>query len=152
MRAVELPVLLLDAYPLVSDWSGGFSDYIARLERGRRNAGDRPLWIAPQAFGKPNAWKTPAPEEIRAQVWLALAHGAKGLVHFIYQSTTGLEGDGILGLVDMDLKPIDGRLDELERLNADLDRLSPTLLSLRPAEVAPPEVPGSVVARAFSGG
>jgi hypothetical protein len=151
LRAVELPVLLLDAYPLVSDWSGGFSDYIARLERGRRNAGDRPLWIAPQAFGKPNAWKTPAPEEIRAQVWLALAHGAKGLVHFIYQSTTGLEGDGILGLVDMDLKPIDGRLDELERLNADLDRLSPTLLSLRPAEVAPPEVPGSVVARAFSG-
>ena len=150
LRAVELPLLLLGSYPLVSDWSRDFSDTITRIERGRRNAGARPFWIAPQAFGQRNAWKTPAAEEIRAQVWLGLAHGAKGLVHFIYQSTTGLEGDGIQGLVDMDLKPIDGRLDELKRLNADLDRLSPTLLSLCPAEFAPPEVPGSVVARAFS--
>jgi hypothetical protein len=149
LPAVELPVLLVDAYPLVSDWSGGFSDYIARMESSRWNAGDRPLWIAPQAFGKRNRWKTPTPEEIRAQVWLALAHGAKGLVHFIYQSTTGLHGDGIQGLVDMDLKPIDGRLDELERINGDLDRLSPTLLSLRPRDFALPEVPSSVVARAF---
>ena len=150
LRTVKLPVLLLDAYPLVSDWSGDFSDHIAQLERGQRNACDLPLWIAPQVFGKPNAWKTPRREEICAQVWLALAYGAKGFVHFIYQSTTGVEGDGIQGLVDMDLNQIDGRLDELKRINVDLERLAPTLLSLRPAEFTPPEVPGSVVARAFS--
>jgi len=150
LSTVKLPVLLVDAYPLVSDWSGDFSEYVAQMERGQRNAGDRPLWIVPQVFGKPNAWKTPRREEIRAQVWLALAYGAKGFVHFIYQSTTGVEGDGIQGLVDMDLNRIDGRLDELKRINVDLDRLSPTLLSLRPAEFTFPEVPRSIVARAFS--
>ena len=151
LRTVNLPVLLVVSYPLVADWSGDFSDYIAQLERARRSAGGRPLWVATQVFGKPTAWKTPAPEEIRAQVWLALAFGATGFVHFIYQSITGVEGDGIQGLVDTDLNPTDGRLDELTRINADLDRLSSTLLSLCPAEFAPPKVPGSVVARAFSG-
>ena len=50
----------------------------------------------------------------------------------------------------MDLNPIDGRLDELKQINADLDKLSSTLLSLHPAEFIPPQVPDSVVARAFS--
>jgi len=74
-----------------------------------------------------------------------------GFVDFLCQSITGIEGDGIQGLVDMDLHQTDGRLDELTRINADLDKLSSVLLSLCPADFAPPEVPRSVVARAFSG-
>ena len=146
---MNVPVLLVDSYPVVSNWSGDFSGYVEQLERGQRNAGDRPLWIIPQVFGKPEVWKTPTPEEIRAEVWLALAYGAKGFIHFIYQSTTSNGEEWIRGLVDMDLNPIDGRLDELKQLNADLDRLAPTLLSLHPTEFTPPQVSDSVVARAF---
>jgi hypothetical protein len=149
LRTVNVPVLLVDSYPVVSNWSGDFSGYVEQLERGQRNAGDRPLWIIPQVFGKPEVWKTPTPEEIRAEVWLALAYGAKGFIHFIYQSTTSNGEEWIRGLVDMDLNPIDGRLDELKQLNADLDRLAPTRLSLHPTEFTPPQVSDSVVARAF---
>jgi len=149
LSTVNVPVLLVDSYPVVSNWSGDFSGHIAQLERGQRNAGERPLWIIPQVFGKPKVWRTPTREEIRAQVWLALAYGAKGFIHFIYQSTTGNGEEWIRGLVDMDLNPTDGRLDELRQINADLDKLAPTLLSLRPADLVAPDVPDSVVARAF---
>ena len=151
LSTLQLPTLLVDAYPLVNDWSGDFSEHVVQLQRAQRLAGDRPLWIAPQVFGKLNRWKNPTRAEIRVQIWLAIAHGAKGFMHFIYQSTTGAEGDAIQGLVDSNLDPIDGRLDELKRINADLARLSPTLLTLRPMDLRLPDVPDAVVARAFSG-
>lgn len=149
LTTVNVPVLLVDSYPVVSNWSGDFSGYVEQLQRGQRNAGDRPLWIIPQVFGEAKMWKTPTPEEVRAEVWLALAHGAKGFIHFMYQSTTSNGEEWIRGLVDMDLNPIDGRLHELKQLNADLDSLAPTLLSLHAAEFTPPQVSDAVVARAF---
>ena len=105
----------------------------------------------PTGVGQLNEWKTPTRAEIRAQIWLAIAHGAKGFVPFIYQPIGDVDGDGILGLVDQDLDPVDGRLDELKRINADLARMSATLLALRPVELRLPDVPDVVVARAFSG-
>ncbi|HET6455143.1 MAG TPA: beta-galactosidase, partial [Armatimonadota bacterium] len=153
LKAVDYQVLLIDIYPLSPNWSGDWSGYIGQLERGQRNAGERPLWVILQAFGKPNnSWKIPTPEEIRAQVWLALAHGAKGIVYFIYQSTTGFQGEWLQGMVDMDLKPMDSRLEEVGRINADITKLAPTLLRLKPADFKLPEVPASVVAKGFTDG
>ena len=152
LKTVDYRVLLIDIYPLGVGWNGDFSGYIHELERGARNAGDRPLWVILQAFGKPNAWKIPTPEEIRAQVWLALAHGAKGIVYFIYQSTTGYQGEWLQGLVDMDLKPMDSRLDEVGRINADIKKLAPTLPKLKPADFKLPEMPPSIVAKGFTDG
>jgi hypothetical protein len=152
LKTVDYQVLLIDIYPLGVGWNGDFSGYIGELQRGARNAENRPLWVILQAFGKPNAWKIPTPEEIRAQVWLALAHGAKGIVYFIYQSTTGHQGEWLQGLVDMDLKQMDSRLDEVGRINADIRKLAPTLLKLRPADFTLPEVPSSVIVGAFSDG
>ena len=48
LRRLQLPVLLMDGYPIVHDWSGDFSDHVVQLKRAQRLAGDRPLWIAPQ--------------------------------------------------------------------------------------------------------
>jgi len=151
LDTVDYQVMLIDVYPLVLGWSGDFSGYIGELERAKKNVGNRQFWMTPQVFGKPKVWKIPTPEEIRAQAWLALAYGAKGFMHFIYQSTTSIQGESLQGLVDMNLNQMDGRLDELEQFNADLDKLSPTLLSLRPAEFATPEVPEPVVIKAFTG-
>jgi len=107
--------------------------------------------VITQVFGKPNAWKIPTPEEIRAEVWLALAHGANGIHYFIYQSTTGYQGEWLQGLVDMDLKQMDARWDEIGRINADLRKLAPTLVGLEPAEFPIPLTGSeSVVARGFT--
>jgi len=151
LTAVDYQVLLIDVYPLVIGWSGDFSGYIYEIERAQRNAGERQFWMIPQVFGKPKVWKIPTVEEVRAQVWLALAYGAKGFIHFIYQSTTGFnQGEWLQGMVDMDLNQMDARLDELKHINADLDKLSPTLLSLRPTESVPAEVPDGVVIKTFT--
>ncbi len=152
LETVDYQVLMIDIYPLHPNWSGDWTHYIRELERGQRNQGDRPLWVILQAFGKPNnAWKIPTAEEIRAQVWLALAHGAKGIVYFIYQSTTGFQGEWLQGMVDMDLKPMDGRLAEVGRINAQIHKLAPTLLRLKPAEFALPSVPDQCLVKGLIG-
>jgi hypothetical protein len=50
----------------------------------------------------------------------------------------------------MDLKPTDARLDEVGRINADIRKLAPILLDLKPADFALPPVPDSVLARPFT--
>ena len=134
LETVDYQVLLTDIYPIVTTFSGDLSYFILEAERGQRNAGNRPLWVIPQAFGRGmGVWRIPTPEELRAQVWLALACGAKGILYFIYQSTTSFQGEWLKGLVDMDLKPMDGRWDEVAKINSDLRKLAPTLLRLKPA-------------------
>lgn len=151
LKIVDYQVLVIDIYPLHPNWSGDWNGYISELQRGQRNQGDRPLWVILQAFGKPNnSWKIPTPEEIRAQVWLALAHGAKGIVYFIYQSTTGFQGEWLQGMADMDLKPMDGRLDEVGRINKQITQLAPTLLKLKPTEFALPALPEQVLGKGFT--
>ncbi len=150
LKTVGYRVLLVDIYPLGGGWNGDWSGYISEIERGMKNAGNRPLWVIMQTFGKPNSWKIPSPEEVRAQVWLALAYGAKGVVYFIYQSTTGIQGEWLQGVVDMDLKPMDGRWDELGKIDSDVRKLAPTILGLKPAEFDVPVADSSITARAFT--
>lgn len=147
LTAVDYRVLLVDIYVLWEKWDGNMDGYIGELARGQRNAGDRPLWIIPQIFGKAGTWKTPTAEECRAQVWLALAHGAKGFIYFIYQSTP--DGEFLQGMVDMELKPMDGRYAEIARINADIKKLSPVLLGLKAADFAVPAKSESVLAKPF---
>lgn len=151
LKTVDYQVLMVDIYPLSPNWSGDWSGYIAQLERGQKNAENRPLWVIMQAFGKPNnSWMIPNAEQIRAQVWLALAHGAKGVLYFIYQSTTGFQGEWLQGLVDMNLKPMDGRLAEVGHINADITKLAPILLKLKPTELDLPVMNDSIVAKPFT--
>ena len=48
-----------------------------------------------------------------------------------------------------ELNPTDGRLEVLKRINEEIERLSPILLSLRPVDFSAPAVPASTVARSF---
>lgn len=150
LETVNYPVLLIDIYPIGPNWNGSFAGYIGELERGQRNAGGRPMWVILQAFGKPNAWKIPTSEEISAQVWLALAHGAKGIVYFIYQSTTGYQGEWLQGMVDMDLKPMDDRLEGVGKINETLRKLGPVILTLEPADFEIPVRAEGLVVKGFA--
>ncbi len=152
LKTVGGQALFIDLYPVYTNWNGDLNGYIGALAYGQKNAEQYhiPLWMATQIFGKPNAWKIPTPEEIRAQVWLSLAYGTKGFIHFVYQSTTSIQSEWLQGVLYMDLKVLDHRLDELQRINGVIKRLEPLLLLLRPAEIKLPAAPDSVVVKTFT--
>lgn len=153
LKAVGGQALFIDLYPMYVNWNGDLNGYISSLDFGQKNAEQMriPLWMATQVFGKPNAWQVPTPDEIRAQVWLSLAYGTKGFIHFVYQSTTSIQGEWLQGVLGMDLSSKDGRLNELQNINGVIKKLEPVLLALRPAEFKLPAMPDTVVARAFTG-
>jgi len=135
-------VLLVDIYPVY--WArlqGEVLDgYIAALDRASDVAGDSPLWVIPQCFGfgGPNPHGIPEPHEVSLMVWEAIAHGAKGIIYFIYQSTTDVQGEWLRGIVDEQLQPMDHRYDEARHLNRAIAAVADTLLQLRrePSKVA----------------
>jgi len=131
---VGYQVLLVDIYPVYSNRLKGnvLQGYIGAVDRARRAASDGPLWVIPQAFGfKHRKGSIPTPNELSLMVWEAVAHGAKGIIYFIYQSTTQIQGEWLRGLVGMDLEPMDHRHEEVRRINAALKPIAETLLSLK---------------------
>lgn len=128
-------VLLVDIYPVYSARLQGevLDGYIAALDRASAVAGDSPLWVIPQCFGfgGPNPHGIPEPHEVSLMVWEAIAHGAKGIIYFIYQSTTGIQGEWLRGIVDERLQPMDHRYSEVRHLNSAIAALTDTLLQLR---------------------
>ncbi|MEQ8821710.1 MAG: hypothetical protein RLY93_15850 [Sumerlaeia bacterium] len=71
---------------------------LVEAEVARATARGVPYWFLPQAFGDPELFRLPTPEASRAYVGVALAHGAKGLVPFLWQAIGGLEGTRTLNL------------------------------------------------------
>ena len=50
-------------------------------------AGERPVWAIIQAFWAEPLWpRNPTPAELRAMVFLAINHGADGIIYFSYKS------------------------------------------------------------------
>ncbi|HJN16079.1 MAG TPA: beta-galactosidase, partial [Armatimonadota bacterium] len=139
---VGCEVLLVDIYPVYWNRLEGevLDGYIAALDRAHRAAGDSPLWLIPQCFGfggsSPHG--IPAPNEVSLMAWEGIAHGAKGIMYFLYQSTTDVQGEWLRGIVDERLQPMDHRYNEVRRLNAALAAVADTLLQLRrdPVQIA----------------
>ncbi len=93
----------------------------AVLDAARRAAGDRPVWAILQAFHAEPVWpRQPAPEELRAMVFIALNHGASGVIYFSWKSGG---------------RPIV----EDEPLYAEILRTNGQLRALRAALLVPPE-------------
>ncbi len=149
LKEVDYQALVIDIYPVRPGWEESWQEYKIDLDRGFKNAGERPLWVILQAFGKKGSWLTPTPEQIEAQVWMALAAGAKGVIYFIYQSTTDKQGEWLIGLVDMDMKPVDKRYDALKFLNAKLEKIAPIILTLKKANFSLPIFPANIIASRF---
>jgi len=82
-------IVSFDIYPVTSRMEGvsGQIDLIgrglARLHEWK--AADQPAWvtIGLTRIGNPDV--LPTPEEIRAQIWMGLVHGAQGLIYFVHQ-------------------------------------------------------------------
>ncbi len=153
-------VLFMDVYPLAEDKAlGDFSDawprgdpedgsfaggadqptYYEYLDLAREAVPDVPQWVIVQAFEPippehPHYWRMPEPVELRHEVMAALAHGAKGIFYFLYQSESWVHG----------LRDADGRatpqLEEAARVNAKVRKLGPTLLRIHRDDEVRPDV------------
>ncbi len=153
-------VLFMDVYPLAEDKAiGDFSDawprgdpddgsfaggadqptYYEYLDMARQAVPDVPQWVIVQAFEPippehPHYWRMPEPAELRHEVMAALAHGAKGIFYFLYQSESWVHG-----LRDADYQPTP-QLEEAIRINAKVQKMGPTLLKIHRDDAHAPEV------------
>lgn len=80
---------------------------------------DKPLWVGVQSYKKPQTWaRYPNAAEYRAQAYLALIHGAKGLMWYGGSVTGGLF-----------LSPKEGDWEALKRLARELNGLTDVLIA-----------------------
>lgn len=78
-----------DIYPASHDRKevAGKLWYVPRgVDRIRRWTGDRKdVWCCIETTRISNVDRKPTPEQVRSEVWMALIHGAKGIIYFAHQ-------------------------------------------------------------------
>ena len=89
-------VLMIDVYPIRPNRLP-LATIADRMEHAWRSVkGKKPVWFIPQAFGYdvveglkgPPGYLTPTPKEEVAMHYLALTHGAKGILAYCYHVYT----------------------------------------------------------------
>ncbi len=123
---------LSDAWPRGDAEEGSFAGgadqptYTEYIEMTRNEIPDIPQWIVIQAFeqDEPHYWRMPQPKEMRLEIFLALAHGVKGIYYFLYQSEEWIDG-----IRDTNYQP--GLLyDEMVSINRKISEMGETLLTI----------------------
>jgi len=106
-----------------------FDAFIADLDNAAAAARKkkRPLWMILQGNAIEGFHRLPTSEEMRCQVWLALACGAKGIFYFISQSLYQIQG-----LFSFEGEPFP-LFETAVDMNRDLEALAPLILDLSPA-------------------
>jgi hypothetical protein len=80
---------------------------------------DKPIWVGVQSYKKPAEWaRFPTPVEYRAQAYISMIHGAKGVMWY---------GGGVEGGIFGNLK--EGHWDDLKALAKELNEMSPVFMS-----------------------
>jgi hypothetical protein len=139
---LRYPVMNTDMYPCRSDADGFTGVFWARgtefsklLDQVNQLRGNVPHWLCLQSFVIPNStYRWPTPAELRCQVYRALVHDVKGFEFFLYttvqyQSSSAVD---IEGLVDADLRPTSPVYDEVKKILAEIKKLGPVLLDIKP--------------------
>ncbi len=122
--------LSYDFYPLLDDGSvrpGWFEN----LAIAREAAGDTPfcLWLQTCALAN---WRIPTADEIRWQVYTALAYGAKGIGAFTYQTLDAEDFRGAPTSIHRQKGPLWAGM---QQINLELQALAPYLMELRSTRV-----------------
>ncbi len=136
LTVMKPQMLVFDRYPLRKGTEPGeydFREFITLLEtlRLQAAANDIPYWMVVQACESTTGLRYPTDAELRLMTHLALAHNAKGIFYFLYNSRT--QEEGLQGLVDTSRNPAP-IFDEVSRLANDMKRLRSLLLTLHPVE------------------
>jgi hypothetical protein len=104
----------------------GGQDFTVYIDQARGNINaldDTPMWLVVQTHSCPGWNRDPTVNEIRCMNWLSLAHGARGLFWFIWQTSTSDWGNGL----DIDTD----EYDEIADFAADVRAMESTLTNLK---------------------
>jgi hypothetical protein len=117
-------IVSFDIYPVGSDTPHvkGKLEYVARgvTNLVNRIQPDQRVWTAIETTAlDPNRPMKPA--EVRAEVWMALTHGARGIVYFAHEWAGDLREDGIFRHPEI--------VREVTRINQTISSLAPALNS-----------------------
>lgn len=112
-----------DIYPAVHDHPdiAGNLWYVARgVERLRQwTAPEKPVWNCLECTRIGNPDRKPTPREVRAEAWMALIHGSKGLIYFVHQFEPNFREAALLDDAEM--------VEAVTRLNRSITELAPVL-------------------------
>jgi hypothetical protein len=108
----------------------------------------KPVWACIETTQIDLAGRAPTPAEVRAQVWLAVIHGARGIVYFVHRFRPQFVEAGLLADAEM--------LAAVTAINQELTTLAPVLNAPNSAvtvvgQSQNPAAPVAVMARDFGG-
>ncbi len=141
-------IVSFDIYPVTHPHPAVSSNlwYVARgVERLVQWAGGaRPVWSCIECTRISHPTARPTPHQVRAMVWMALIHGARGLIYFVHEWQPRFNESALLDDPEM--------LAAVTRLNRRIRELAPVLNSpavpdLAEVRVADPEAPVAMTAR-----
>ena len=117
-------ILSFDIYPVGSDTPHvkGRLEYVAQgvANLVKRAAPGQTVWAVLETTALDPARPVRA-EELRAEVWMALIHGATGIVYFVHEWANSFREDGIFRHPEI--------VDEVTRINQTIASLAPILNS-----------------------
>jgi hypothetical protein len=117
-------ILSYDIYPVGSSTPQvkGKLEYVARgvTNLMKRATAEQSVWMALETTALDPA-RRPTPAEIRAEVWMALIHGATGILYFAHEFKPKFRDDAIFRYPDI--------VEEVTRTNHLIKSLSPVLKS-----------------------
>lgn len=141
-----------DIYPAVHDKEevAGKLEFVPKgVERLRRWSNDEKIvWNCIECSRISNTRVKPTPHQIRAEVWMSLIHGSRGLIYFVHQFQPSFKEASLLD--DPELLPA---VTEINRQIRELAPVlnSPTLEAQLKVTSSDPEVPIAVMCKQHAG-
>ncbi|MEI8198037.1 MAG: beta-galactosidase [Phycisphaerae bacterium] len=131
-------IVSFDIYPVVHDRKeiAGKLDYVGRgVQRlVTWTQGKKPVWFCIECTHIGNAKVKATPEQVRSEVWMALIHGARGIIYFVHQFKPTFIEAALLQDEPMD--------QALTQINTQVQELAPVLHSPAPEQNATWDVAG----------
>jgi hypothetical protein len=117
-------IISFDIYPVGSDTPRvkGKLEYVAQgvVNLAKRAQANQTVWTAIETTAL-DVRRPVKPLEVRAEVWMALIHGAKGICYFVHEFAPTFREDGIFRHPDI--------VNEVADINRSLAQLAPVLNS-----------------------
>lgn len=130
-------------------WPASSGDVATGVQRLVQWSQDRQIvWNCLECTHIDNPARKPTPREVRAEAWMSLIHGSRGLVFFVHQFKPSFREAALLDDAEM--------LEAVTALNRQITRLAPVLNSPTIADAAKvesedPAVPVAMLAKRHEG-
>lgn len=145
-------IVSFDIYPAVHDNKeiAGNLWYVAKgVERlVNWGQGQKVVWNCLECTRISNTKTKPTPRQVRAEAWMSIIHGSRGLIYFVHQFKPNFREAALLDDPEM--------LQAVTELNGQISSLapvlnSPTISGKVAVETSNPEVPVALMAKAYNG-